>query len=60
MKLLHKMFWKSEIIHGQLQNYDLPLLVGGLVAIFGIVPEILGISSSQEGWPNHQPVMIFH
>ena len=37
-------------------------LVGGLVAINIIFPEILGISSSQltnsyfsEGWPNHQP-----
>ena len=37
-------------------------LAGGLVAIFGIFPEILGMLSSQltnsyfsEGWPNHQP-----
>ena len=37
-------------------------LVGGLVAIWIIFPEILGMSSSQltnsyfsEGWPNHQP-----
>ena len=41
-------------------------LVGGLVAMNFIFPEILGISSSQltnsyfsEGWPNHQPVLIF-
>ena len=61
----NKNYWGHDF---EIGNADVALkqcLVGGLVAIFGIFPLILGMSSSQltksyvsEGWPNHQPDVV--
>ena len=64
-KLVWQIGWEFSwgFKHHQASYY----LVGGLVAIFGIFPLILGMSNHpnwwtyfSEGWPNHQPDGKFH